>query len=77
MSMHTLVAMRYSHDRRLERPSKEAPLRQARQHGLLDGVLRFEARAEHPVAVPRQLPPEGLQIGLGQVGLTDGHGTRS
>ena len=47
------------------------------QHRLLDGVLGLEARAEHPVAVPGQLPPEGLQVGLGQVGLTDGHGTRS
>jgi hypothetical protein len=47
------------------------------QHGFLDGVLGFEAGAEHPVAVPGQLPPEGLQVGLVQVGLTNGHETRS
>ena len=30
MSMHTLVAIRYSQDRRLERPSKRSRFRQAR-----------------------------------------------
>ncbi len=44
------------------------------QHRLLDGVLGLEARAEHPVAVPRQLPAEGLQLGLDDGGLANGHG---
>jgi hypothetical protein len=30
ISRHTLVAIRYSHDRTLERPSKRSPARQAR-----------------------------------------------
>ena len=42
-------------------------------HRLLDGVLGFEPRAEHPVAVPGQLAAEGLDVGELN-GTADHHG---
>ena len=59
------------------RAQARAPLESTRtpqglDHDLLHGILGLEARAEHPVAVPAQLPSVGLQIG-GREERRNGH----
>src|SRR5580692_7695421 len=44
-------------------------------HRLLDGVLGFEPRPEHPVAVAGQLAAERFEVGESHRGFADGHGT--
>ena len=61
MSRQTLVAMRYSQERREDRPSNEVVGPPGPDHGLLDRVLGFEAGAQHPVAVAGELPAVALQ----------------
>ena len=62
MSRQTLVAMRYSHERSADRPSKLSRLRHAAHHRLLHRVLGLEPGAEHAVAVRGQLPPVALEV---------------
>ena len=71
MSMHTLLAMRYSQVRSEERPSKPSMARHAEHHGLLHRVLGLGPRAEHAVAEPGELPAVRLE-GCLELGPTCG-----
>ena len=73
MSMHTLVAIRYSHERRTGPTLEAVGVAPGPHHGLLHGVLGLEPRAEHAVAVAGQLPAERLQVRRGRWCLTDCH----
>ena len=71
MSMHTLLAMRYSQERSDDRPSKRSIARQA-DHRLLD-VLGLGSRAQHAIAEPGELTTMGLE---GPVEVVAGEGRR-
>ena len=76
MSRQTLVAIRYSHERSAERPSKLSIALPGPHHRLLDGVLGLEGRAEHPVAVAGELPAVLLQVVFQPDLAPNGHGPR-
>ena len=74
MSRHTLVAIRYSHERRDERPSKLLGAAPRAEHGFLHRVVGLESGAKHAVGVARQLTAIALELSLEtrRVGLHGG-----
>ena len=61
MSTHTLLAMRYSHDRSDERPSKLSMARQARIIVSCTASSASEPEPEHAVAEAGELAAVGLE----------------
>ena len=67
-----MVAIRYSHERSADRPSKSRQPAPGAHHRLLHRVLGVEGRAEHPVAVPGQLAAVFEQPRIELIGRADG-----
>ncbi len=61
MSMQTLLAMRYNHDRSEERPSKPSIACQARTMVSWTASLASDPPGQHPVAEAGELPTVGVE----------------